>query len=135
MLMSRRSYLFSPFVAFIVLFGTVVTTRNEADLQLMQASIETLRAAAEHSDGIAKLYTACETFYNLARVYMKQESEADREQANASQMGSIDSFETSAFYQQDWNTMLNNWELGIGGENAREMSVFLSESFPVWPGS
>lgn len=37
------------------------------------------------------------------------------------------------FYGQDWNAMLSDWELGMAGESAREMSLFLSQSFPMWP--
>lgn len=38
----------------------------------MEASVETLKSAAQYSSGVAKLHDACETFFNLAKAYMAQ---------------------------------------------------------------
>ncbi|KAL8916800.1 MAG: hypothetical protein Q9208_008339 [Pyrenodesmia sp. 3 TL-2023] len=121
------TYLFSPFTPFIVLFGTVVAFQSEADLKLMEVSVETLKSAAQHSSGVAKLHHVCETFLNLAKAYVAQIK------GPLYQQPATDTFDPTSIYGQDWDAMLDDWDLGLGVENAREMSSFLTGGFFPWP--
>ena len=123
-----RTYLFSPFTPFIVLFGTVVAFKSEADLKLMEISVKTLKSAAQYSSGVAKLHDACETFFNLAKAYMAQTIKRG-ESYPLHQQRASEAFDPTSLYRQDWDAMLDHWDLGLGGENAREMSSFLTGGF------
>lgn len=100
----------------------------------MEVSVQTLKSAAQYSSGVAKLRDACETFFNLAKAYMAQTI-----QKGASYEGPLhrqpatEAFDPTSLYGQDWGAMLDDWDLGLGGENAREMSSFLAGSFFSWP--
>ena len=129
-----RTYLFSPFTPFIVLFGTVIAFKSEADLKLMEVSVETLKSAAQYSPGVAKLHDACETFFNLAKAYMAQTIKKGQPyEGPLPQQPATEAFDPTSLYGQDWDAMLDDWDLGLGGENAREMSSFLTGSFSSWP--
>ena len=122
----NRTYLFSPFTPFIVLFGTVIAFHSEADLRLMEVSVETLKSAAQYSSGVAKLYHACETFLNLARSYMTQTRSNN---IHLNQPPPTSAFNPTDFSGQEWDEMLDNWDLGLGVDDAREMSSFLTGGF------
>jgi hypothetical protein len=96
----------------MVLFGTVVAAKSQIDLRLMETSIDTLREAAIHSAGIAKLCTACETFFNLAKTYMAQQMQVDESQAASVLQAPSFMDDATTFYQQDWNAMLlvGSWD-------------------------
>jgi hypothetical protein len=129
-----RTYLFSPFTPFIVLFGEVVTFKSEADLKLMEVSVETLKSAAQHSSGVTKLHDACEVFFNLARAYMAQTiKKGESYDGPLNPQPATEAFDPTSLHGQDWDAMLDDWDLGLGGENAREMSSFLAGSFFSWP--
>lgn len=83
----------------------------------MEDSVQTLKLAMQASPGISKLHDACETFFNLAKSYMAQ---VLRDAEGQPVFGSFD------MTSRDWNQLLDDWELGLAGENAREMSSFLS---------
>ena len=123
-----RTYLFSPFTAFIVLFGTVVTLRSEADLHLMDVSVTTLKSASKYSPGIAKLHTACETFFNLAKSYMAQKV-TEGETNSGLLYEEPERFDVASLSKEDWDEMFKEWELGLSGKNAREVSSFLATGF------
>lgn len=80
----------------------------------MALTLDTLKSAAQHSSGIAKLYEACETFFNLAKAHMDHVEQ----QIDVGFQG----------HDLDLDAMLDEWELGLAGENAREMSLFLMGS-------
>ncbi|KAL8748475.1 MAG: hypothetical protein Q9184_007277, partial [Pyrenodesmia sp. 2 TL-2023] len=121
------TYLFSPFTPFIVLFGTVVAFKSEADLKLMEVSVETLKSAGQYSSGVAKLHHACEKFFNLAKAYMAQAKGTLHQQL------AREPLDPTSLYGQDWDAMLDDWDLGLGVENAREMSSFLIGGLYPWP--
>ncbi|KAL8784943.1 MAG: hypothetical protein Q9213_003685 [Squamulea squamosa] len=124
------TYLFSPFTPFIVLFGTAVAFNSEADLKLMEHSVETLKAAAQYSSGVAKLHDACETFFNLAKAYMAQTMKrGEIYEDPLHQPPATEAFDPTSLYGQHWDAMLDDWDLGLGMEDAREMSSFLTGSF------
>ncbi|KAL8768561.1 MAG: hypothetical protein Q9209_005246 [Squamulea sp. 1 TL-2023] len=124
------TYLFSPFTPFIVLFGTAVAFNSEADLKLMENSVKTLKAAAQYSSGVAKLHDACETFFNLAKAYMAQPvKRGEIYEGPLHQQPAMETFDPTSLYGQHWDAMLDDWDLGLGMEDAREMSSFLTGSF------
>lgn len=96
----------------------------------MEVSVETLRCAAQHSSGVAKLHDACETFFNLAKAYV---AKTTRKADFYDRGPATETLDPTSLYRQDWDAMLDDWDLGIGGENAREMSSFLSGGFSSWP--
>ena len=99
----------------------------------MEVSVKTLKSAAQYSSGVAKLHDACETFFNLAKTYMAQTIEAgDACEGPLQQQPTTETFDVASLYGQDWDAMLDDWDLGLGGENAREMSSFLTESMSSW---
>ena len=99
----------------------------------MEASVETLKSAAQYSSGVAKLHDACETFFNLAKAYVAQTiNEGESHDGPLHQQHATETFDLTSLYGQDWDAMLDDWDLGLGGENAREMSSFLTGSFS-WP--
>lgn len=100
----------------------------------MEISVETLKSAAQYSSGVAKLHDACETFFNLAKAYVAQTIRKGESYENPlHQQPATEAFELTSLYRQDWDAMLDDWDLGLGGEYAREMSSFLTESFFSWP--
>ncbi len=100
----------------------------------MEVSVQTLESAAQYSAGVAKLHDACETFFNLAKAYMTQTSrKGESYEGPLHQQPAIEAFDPTSFHGQDWDAMLDDWDLGLGGENAREMSSFLTGGFSTWP--
>ena len=100
----------------------------------MEVSVETLKSAAQVSSGVAKLHDACETFFNLAKAYMAQTiKKGESYEAPLYQKPATETFDPTSLYGQNWDAMLNDWDLGLGGENAREMSSFLTGSLSSWP--
>ena len=119
-----RTHLSSPFTPFIVLFGTVVAFKSEADLKLMEVSVETLKSAAQYSSGVAKLHDACETFFNLAKAYMAQTvKKGEFYDGTMHQQPATEAFDPISLYGQDWDAMLDDWDLG---------AYFSGLLFPVW---
>lgn len=94
----------------------------------MEISVETLKSAAQYSSGVAKLHDACETFFNLAKAYMVQTIRKGKSYEGPLQQQPA-AFDPASLYGQDWDAMLDEWDLGLGGENAREMSSFLTGGF------
>jgi len=100
----------------------------------MEDSVETLKSAAQYSSGIAKLHDACETFFNLAKAYVSHAiKKRDSLDSPNYQQPRMEAFDLTNRYRQDWNAMLDDWDLGLGGENAREMSSYLTGSSFSWP--
>jgi len=96
----------------------------------MKASVKTLKSAAQYSPGISKLHDACDTFLKLASSYMAQTIEEGGPYSDQlHQQLPAEAFDVTSLSYQDWNEMLDDWELGLGGENAREISSFLTEGF------
>ena len=97
----------------------------------MERSVETLKSAAQYSPGVAKLHDACQTFYNLAKAYMAQTVESGESSKGPlhQRPAAVEASDTISLNGQDWDAMLDDWDLGLGGENAREMSSFLAGGF------
>lgn len=117
-----------------MIFGAVVTERSREDLHLLEASVKTLESAAAFSKGITKLHDACNTFLKLARGHLSSTSQADESWHNDMQYPSAtDTFDPTALSQHDWDAMFDNWDLGLGGEDARSLSHVFTGGFP-WQG-
>ena len=95
----------------------------------MEVSVETLKSAAQYSSGVAKLHDACETFFNLAKAYMAQTSRrGEPYDGPPHQQPATEAFDPTSLYGQNWDAMFDDWDLGLGGENAREVLSFLTGS-------
>ncbi|KAL8932766.1 MAG: hypothetical protein Q9216_006687 [Gyalolechia sp. 2 TL-2023] len=136
------STLFSPFVPFISVFGNVIAQSNSQDLALLGAFVSTLQSAAGQSRAVKKLYHACKSFHQIAEAYTANRTGhvtllKDRDKnvlADCQTMdrtGELDFQPLSESFvsQQDWDFMLRDWDLGLGMEDARQMSTFL-DLFP-----
>ncbi|KAI4138576.1 MAG: hypothetical protein LQ341_004599 [Variospora aurantia] len=133
-----QSTLLSPFVPFISVFGNTIAQADSQDLALLEAFVLTLECAAEHSHAIRKLYRACSSFHQIAKVYIAQHSQhvaslRDRAESVAVDSRSMDTIVEDnlqalpefSMSQQEWDVMLSDWDLGLGTEEARQMSSFL----------
>jgi hypothetical protein len=126
--------LFVPFVPFVVLFGNIIAQRNLHDLQLLRKTVTTLEAIADRSPAGRKLHGACAQFLKIAEMFLSLDT--------AKQSGGQPSPQTVDAYavesqmlpefpvsQQDWDGMLNDFDLGLGAESAREMMTSYFEPF------
>ncbi|KAL8942077.1 MAG: hypothetical protein Q9211_001553 [Gyalolechia sp. 1 TL-2023] len=136
------STLFSPFVPFISVFGNVIAQSDLQDLALLGAFVSTLQSAAEQSRAVEKLYRACRSFHQIAEAYianrsgrvtlMKDKDEkvvTDCQPLGRMSEADFQPLSETSLSQQDWDFMLIDWDLGLGTEDARQMSNFL-DLFP-----
>ncbi|KAL8655066.1 MAG: hypothetical protein Q9210_001127 [Variospora velana] len=133
-----QSTLFSPFIPFISVFGNTIAQADSQDLALLGAFVSTLGCAAEQSHAVRKLYHACSSFHQIAKVYIAQQSRhvallRDRAEDVVADYKSMDNMVEHnlqalpefSMSQQEWDIMLSDWDLGLGTEDARQMSSFL----------
>ena len=150
--------LWCPFVPYIVLVGNVIADRNEEDLRLLEKCVNTLHSAAQLSPNVSKLHKACHIFYQIAKTYLSHPA-AKSQQSDSQQMvnpstilpstmpptqqqttflrdpvGDID-LPDFPLSHEDFNGMLDEWDLGIGAENARQMSAFFEQYMPNGTGA
>ena len=133
------------FHPYIVLVGNVIADRNTEDFKLLEKCVDTLHSAAQLSPAVSKLYRACRIFPQIAKIYLMQR--ADNAPKTPGSQKVVVSQPSSAFMpsndflerhqpidgdidlpdfplsHEDWNGMLDEWDIGIGAGNAREMSV------------
>lgn len=130
---------------------------NHADFELLDRSTKTIQSICEKSAGVVKLVQTCQSFYQTAcRHYDRPHSQTTWPQQNTPALVTLagtatapdpvlagqDSFDInpSTFnnidfsMQNDWDQMLDGWELGLGAESAREMTSYL-EQHPSMGGS
>ncbi|KAL8991741.1 MAG: hypothetical protein Q9169_007695 [Polycauliona sp. 2 TL-2023] len=132
------STLFSPFAPFICVFGNVIAQSDVEDLALLGDFVSTLWSAAEHSPTIKKLHYACNSFHQIAKAYIARQSQhippagtdpvgtfTDWQNMNGLGDAAFQPMSDSLLSQQDWDLMLNDWDLGLGTLDARQMSSFL----------
>ena len=108
--------------------------------------MDTLHGAAQLSQSVSKLHRACRIFYQIAKIYMNHRPQTveppgyqgDMPQPSASlpltetpqQLPQLDSdidLPDFPLSHEDWNGMLDEWDLGLGAENAREMSSYFEQ--------
>ncbi|KAL9032414.1 MAG: hypothetical protein Q9180_006513 [Flavoplaca navasiana] len=133
------STLFSPFVPFICVFGNVIAQCDLQDLALLGEFVSTLQSAAEQSHSIKKLHYACNSFHQIAKAFVARRSQHLPPSATGANSNCMDwqSFDGTSgespfqplsdtlLSQQDWDSMLSEWDLGLGTLDARQMSSFL----------
>ncbi|KAL8888507.1 MAG: hypothetical protein Q9215_004073 [Flavoplaca cf. flavocitrina] len=133
------STLFSPFVPFICVFGNVIAQCDLQDLALLGEFVSTLQSAAEQSHSIKKLHYACNSFHQIAKAFVARRSQHLHPSATGANNISTDwqafdgtsgeyssqSLSDTQLSQQDWDSMLSEWDLGLGTLDARQMSSFL----------
>lgn len=121
--------LFVPFVPFVVLFGNTIAQRDHGDLELLRKAMLTLEGLANRSPAGHKLYNACAQFIKIAEMFLAQ----DAMKQSSSQPSSLPDdpytvdfqmFSDFPVSQRDWDGMLNDFDLGLGAESAREMTAY-----------
>lgn len=140
----------SPFVPYIVLFGNAIADRNVEDLQLLKEVVDGLESVADMSPGAGKLYRACQTFYQIASIYLAQAKADSNESqqgdlfdpsttsernipqhAQAPAQSSISSLDAGMselpLFQQDWDDMLEGWHLRADGGDYGDISTFFGQ--------
>ncbi|KAK6366298.1 hypothetical protein LTS17_010804 [Exophiala oligosperma] len=140
----------SPFVPYIVLFGNAIADRNVEDLQLLKEVVDGLESVADMSPGVGKLHRACQTFYQIASIYLAQ-ARADNNgtqvrdffdsstpsrqtvphHAQAPAQTSISSLDATLselpLFQQDWDDILEGWHLRTDGGDSGDISTFFGQ--------
>ncbi|KAL8871209.1 MAG: hypothetical protein Q9174_002911 [Haloplaca sp. 1 TL-2023] len=109
------------------------------DLALLGEFVSTLRSAAEQSSMVRKLYNACNSFHEIAKAFVAGKSKHLPSSGlgthdNRVESQSVDAMAGEVAFQpwtdgllsqQDWDLMLNDWDLGLGTLEARQMSSYL----------
>lgn len=151
--------LWSPFIPYIVVFGNTIADRNAADLELLKAVVNALESVADMSPGVGKLYRACRIFYQIASMYLAQDGVDDEPVLQgpayppaASSMQVLPQYLVPAWlqasfsssdagmpelplFQQDWNDMLDGWDLGTDGRDSRDNSTIFGQHLSGAPGT
>lgn len=103
---------------------------------LLEKMAHTLEGTVQLSSGVSKLYQVCLRFYQIAKAYLEHfESTASLIGAGS---GMTDLMMANTLpqagetleemdFQQDWDGLLDEWDLGLGAENAREMSSYFEQ--------
>ena len=140
-LFAHYSLLWCPFIPYIVLIGNVIADGNVDDFKLIEKCVDTLHTASQVSVSVSKLYRACRIFYQIAKLYLSQRDKDPQSPAVQKALPNPSTTVPSDDAQQvpfdpdvelpdfplshaDWNGMLDEWDLGLGAGNAREMSFF-----------
>lgn len=119
--------LFVPFVPFVILFGNSIAQRHEGDLELLRKTVTVLEAIADRSPAGRKLYGACLQFTKIAETMLAAGFKNSTSQPSpipdpyAIDMQMLQDF---PMLQQDWDGMLNEFDLGLGAESARDMTSY-----------
>lgn len=120
--------LFVPFSCFVFVFGNTIAQRNTDDLQLLSAVVDALGAAAKSSPGVRKLHDACSRFTKIAEVLLASDINIQPPATNTQSLdpysGDFQMVPDFPMSQQDWDGMLNEFDLGLGVESAREMTSY-----------
>jgi hypothetical protein len=121
---------------------------NMADFELLGNSVHTVQSIAQRSPNVTKLLRACQSFYRIASDYHNQKTkpihffDAAEATTQIPVQGPIpvgqESFESDSsgfnymdFSMQNWDQMLDGWELGLGAESAREMTSYFEQFPPI----
>lgn len=125
--------LFVPFVPIIVVFGNAIAQRNHSDLEVLHNVVSVLDGVAQKSSAAMKLHSACLKFTKIAEALLSQDSQRTDIKEASSQPSPLLADATPADYQampdfpmsqSDWDGMLNDFDLGLGVESAREMTSY-----------
>lgn len=122
--------LFVPFVPIIVVFGNSIAQRNHADLAVLRDVVSVLEGAAKKSAACFKLYNVSSKFTKIAETLLAHDATGSAIKETNSQSspmpadaypGDLRDFPMS---MSDWDGMLNEFDLGLGVESAREMASY-----------
>jgi hypothetical protein len=127
--------MFVPFVPFIVIFGNAIAKNDFNDLLQMQNVVTVLELAADRTPGNQKLHRTCSQLTKVAEVLLAQSLEGKtlKETPSGQQPSPLPpdvlnmDFEALPDFpmtQEDWDGMLNDWDLGLGAEDARGMKSY-----------
>ena len=122
-------------VAFIVVFGNTIAESNRDDLALLGNIVDTIEAATSETPAFHNLARACKTFYEIAQAFLSSTRRLpDPSSMSVKTPNPYENPLTPAyrpfrllFTQQDWNSMLSEWDLGMGADSAREMQSFFEQ--------
>ncbi|KIX01705.1 uncharacterized protein Z518_09431 [Rhinocladiella mackenziei CBS 650.93] len=119
--------LWCPFIPYIVVFGNIIADRNKDDIRLLEHVVNTL------------------IFYQIANIYLGRDNSSVQQAPQVTtssasnqlvlprsqqSLRELDTQLTNTILpdlplsQQDWDGMLDERDLGLGAENAKEMSNF-----------
>lgn len=124
--------LFVPFVPIIIVFGNSIAQRNHADLAILRDVVSVLEGAAQKSSACFKLHSACSKFTKIAETLLAQDAMSSTVKETSTQPSPVPAdayvgdFPSMDFpmSQSDWDGMLNEFDLGLGVESAREMTSY-----------
>ncbi|KAJ9502416.1 hypothetical protein H2202_002482 [Exophiala xenobiotica] len=143
--------LWSPFIPYIVVFGNTIADRNAADLELLKAVVSGLESVADMSPGVGKLYRACRIFYQIASMVLAQDGVGNESvlqghacpppatSTHALPQHLVPAWFQASFsspdagmpelplFQQDWDAMLDGWDLGTDGGDFRDNSAIFGQ--------
>lgn len=122
---------------FIVVFSNTIATGDEADLHLLDLVVCSLQSAAQQSSSIAKLHHICSAYHRVGRLYFEGEHHARRRGAVGEENGHNNDLTGTPFTlgnnavlsEITWNELFDEWNPGLGEENALEVSSFLGNYF------
>ncbi len=83
----RRCILYQPFTPCLVVFCQAVTTLDVADLESLQDVLASLQAAAQLSEGAARLHHVCSVLFRVAKVYIEEKLSTAKVRASLEPMG------------------------------------------------
>ena len=126
----------------------MITPNDYEDFALLSRAISTVEQAAKRSKGLYKLLEACRNFHRIASAkYASQPQRGTMRQPTSSNSSTtcqqrpesvkIEDYDPTqaapefnfADFTMDWDQTLDGWELGLGADNAKEMSNFF-EQYP-----
>jgi hypothetical protein len=123
--------LFVPFVPIIVVFGNAIAQRNQSDLDMLRNVVSVLDVAAQKSPAALKLFNACSKFTKVAEALLSQDMPTIKNPDLSPSLAPVDrlpiDYQTLPDFpmsQSDWDGMLNDFDLGLGVDNAREMTSY-----------
>lgn len=124
--------LFVPFVPIIIVFGNAIAQRSHSDLDILRNVVSVLDGAPQASPAGIKLHSACQKFTKIAEALLSQDRTADKETYSQPSPTLVDPYPGDfhampdfPMSQSDWDGMLNDFDLGLGVEDAREMTSYL----------
>lgn len=116
----------------------MIARSDLGDLALLDTFVATLKTVAEISPVVKKVLNACSNFLQIAKIYVATKNKqaalsdtaaedviTDPQTLDKTQETNLEPLPQFSWSQQDWDLMLSEWDLGLGAEDARQMSSYL----------
>ena len=116
----------------------MIARSDLGDLALLEAFVTTLKTVAEISPVVKKVLNACSNFLQIAKIYVATKNKqvtlldtaaedaiTDPQALDRPHEMNLEPLPQFSWSQQDWDLMLSEWDLGLGAEDARQMSSYL----------